>query len=107
MKMMNLGFKELIFRGRAVFALGMTISLPISIFLLLNGYETGLEARYKNIQENYLLAQVTDSMGEFYGSRLPASLKKDLAQQGISWTAAEIHTITGTSPENAILFKRC
>lgn len=105
MRIAYLGFKELAVRWRAVFAMGLTISLPILIFLLLNGYQTGLESRYDNIQVNYLLVQQTGSMGEFYGSRLPASLREELARKGISWMAAELHTITGTTPENAILLR--
>jgi ABC-type lipoprotein release transport system permease subunit len=105
MRIAYLGFKELAVRWRAVLAMGLTISLPILTFLLLNGYQTGLESRYEKIQENYLLVQQTGSMGEFYGSRLPASLSEKLSQQGISWMAAELHTITGTTPENAILLR--
>jgi hypothetical protein len=100
-----LGFKELAVRWRAVLAMGMTISIPILMYLLLNGYQTGLETRYENIQENYLLAQETGSMGEFYGSRLPVSLREELLKRGISWVSAELHTITGTTPENAILVR--
>jgi putative ABC transport system permease protein len=100
-----LGFKELAVRWRAVLAMGFTISLPILMYLLLNGYQTGLETRYKNIQENYLLVQETGSMGEFYGSRLSINLREDLLKRGISWVSAELHTITGTTPENAILLR--
>jgi putative ABC transport system permease protein len=100
-----LGFKELAVRWRAALAMGLTVSIPILAFLLLNGYQTGLESRYENIRENYLLAQATGSMGEFYGSRLSASLRDKLYMLGINRVAAQLHTITGTSPENAILLR--
>jgi putative ABC transport system permease protein len=100
-----LGLKELASHWRDVLAMGLTISLPILSFLLLKGYQTGLEQRYENIQNDYLLVQETGSMGEFYGSRLSASLRQELLNQGESWAATEIHTITGTTPGDAILLR--
>ena len=44
-------------------------------------------------------------MGEFFGSRLPASLREELLKQGIDWVAGQLHTVTGTSPENALLLR--
>jgi ABC-type lipoprotein release transport system permease subunit len=105
MIILTLGLKELIARWKAIFAIGITLSIPILTFLLLNGYQKGLESRYEKTFKNYLIVQETGSMGEFYGSRLPASLRNDLAMRGISQIAAELHTITGTSPENAILLR--
>jgi putative ABC transport system permease protein len=100
-----LGLKELATHWRDVLAMGLTISLPILSFLILKGYQTGLEQRYENIQNDYLLVQETGSMGEFYGSRLSSDLRKELLNQGESWAAAEIHTITGTTPGDAILLR--
>ena len=77
MRIFFLGLKELAVRWRSVLAMGLTLSFPVLAYLLLTGYQTGLESRYQNIQGNFLLAQETGSMGEFYGSRLPASLKKN------------------------------
>jgi len=105
MRITILGLKELIVRWKAVFAIGLTLSLPILTFLLLNGYQNDLESRYEKTFDNYLLVQETGSMGEFYGSRLPASLRNDLEKSGETQVSAELHTITGTSPENAILLR--
>jgi putative ABC transport system permease protein len=71
----------------------------------MEGYQTDVEIQYENIQKNFLLAQTTGSMGELNGSRLPASLKDILIKQGASWVAAESHSVTGTTPENAILLR--
>lgn len=105
MKITYLGFKELIERGRAVFSMGLTISLPISIFLVINAYQNGLETQFSKLHNNFLLAQEAGSMGELYGSRLPAELRDELLRTGSSQVAAELHTVTGTSPENAVLLR--
>ncbi len=105
MRIIYLGLKELVVRFGSVMAMGLTISLSILSFLLLNGYKTGLETRYENIQESFLIAQETGSMGEIYGSRLPASMKEFLLKKEASWVAAELHIIAGTTPENAILLR--
>lgn len=105
MKITYLGFKELIERWRAVFSMGLTISLPIMIFLVINAYQTGLEIQFSKLHENFLLAQEAGSMGELYGSRLPAELRSELQNSGSSLVAAQLHTVTGTSPENAVLLR--
>ena len=104
-KIIYLGFKELIERWRAVFSMGLTISLPIMMFLLVNAYQTGLEIQFSKLHNNFLLAQEAGSMGELYGSRLPAELRSELQNAGSSQIAAELHTVTGTSPENAVLLR--
>jgi putative ABC transport system permease protein len=75
------------------------------VFLLLNGYQTGLERRYESIQERFLIAQETGSMGEFFGSRLPASLREEFIKQGIDSAVGQLHTVAGTNPENALLLR--
>ena len=105
MKITYLGFKELTERKRAVFSMGLTISLPVMVFLLINAYQTGLETQFSTLHNNFLLAQESGSMGELYGSRLPAELRNELQRKGSSQVAAELHTVTGTSPENAVLLR--
>ena len=105
MRLMQLGIKDLLVRWRSVIMMGLTIAIPITLFLVLNAYETGLEKRYQDLREDYLLVQETGSMGEFYGSRLPISLKDELLQMGAPWAEAEIHTVTGTSYDDAVLLR--
>jgi len=85
--------------------MGLTISLPVMIFLLINAYQTGLEIQFSMLNDNFLLAQEAGSMGELYGSRLPAELRSELQKSGSSQVAAELHTVAGTSPENAVLLR--
>jgi len=73
--------------------------------LLINAYQTGLEIQFSMLHDNFLLAQEAGSMGELYGSRLPAELRSELQKSGSSQVAAELHTVTGTSPENAVLLR--
>ena len=44
-------------------------------------------------------------MGEFYGSRLPIAAADQLRSAGASLIAPEIHTVTGTTPANAVLLQ--
>jgi len=85
--------------------MGLTLSLPIMMFLVVNAYQTGLEIQFSTLHQNFLLAQEAGSMGELYGSRLPDELRTELQNAGISQVAAEVHTVTGTSPENAVLLR--
>lgn len=105
MKTFGLGIHELVLRWRSSLIMALILALPVLFYLLLGSYQKGLENRYLNLADDFLLVQESGSMGEFYGSRLPASLERDLRELGFSQVYAQIHTITGTSPENAVLLR--
>ena len=105
MRLLLLGIKDMLVRWRAVLMMALTISFPIGIYLLLSAYQAGLEKRYQDLRDDYLLVQETGSLGDFYGSRLPASLKDELLELGMPWAEGEIQTVTGTSYDDAVLLR--
>jgi len=101
--MMRLGLQEAKMRWRMTIMMGLTVAASIVCFLLLNAYRTDLVSRYSVLAMDYLVVQESGSMGEWTGSRLPVSVSQNLT--GASLIVPEIHTIVGTSPENAIMLR--
>jgi putative ABC transport system permease protein len=85
--------------------MALAVAIPVMIFLGMQAYQTGLHVLYETTQSDFLVVQVSGSMGEFYGSRLPASLAADLRNMGASEAIPSIHTITGTTQQDAILLR--
>lgn len=100
-----LGLRETVLRWRTSAAFGSLAAIPILMYLLISGYQVGLDAQYQSLSSQYLVVQETGSMGEFYGSQLPASLKQDLQQAGYPDPVAQINTVTGVNPEKAVLLR--
>ena len=103
--MMRLGFQEAAVRWRITFVMALAVSVSLITFLLLFGYKAGLETRYANLAEEYLVVQESGSMGEFYGSRISSGVGGELTAAGVSLAVPFIHTIVGTSPQDAVLLR--
>ena len=100
-----LGLAELAQRWRESLLAAGVIGVTLLAVLVLSAYRRGLEDRFAYETDGYLIAQQSGSMGEFKGSRLPESVAAELASRGASLVVPQIHTIIGTSPENAILLR--
>jgi len=100
-----LGLAELFHRWRESFLAAGVISVTLLAVLVLNAYRLGLENRYAFETDGYLIAQQSGSMGELQGSRLPASVAGELSARGSTLVVPQIHTVIGTSSENAILLR--
>jgi ABC-type lipoprotein release transport system permease subunit len=100
-----LGLRETVLRWRTSATFGGLVAIPMLMYLLLSGYQAGLEARYLELSNQYLVIQESGSMGEFYGSRLQSSLKLALQQAGYPDAVPQINTVTGLSPEKAVLLR--
>ena len=72
---------------------------------MLGAYRAGLQSRYAESYEDFLVVQVSGSLGEFYGSRMPASVGAELRAADLSLVVPEIHTVVGTTTENAVLLR--
>lgn len=103
--MLRLGWQELLRQWRLALVMAFSISIPLMGYLILNGYITDLNNRYDWREENYLVVQESGSMGEFYGSRLKPEVGESLHSRGISLVVPEIHTVTGTTMDNAVLLR--
>jgi hypothetical protein len=102
MIILRLGIRELAHHVRLTLVMVLAVSIPILCFFLLQAYYTGLVSRYSGNDENSLVVQMSGSFGEFYGSRLSAQVGAELRSAGASVAIPEIHTIVGTTTENAI-----
>jgi len=72
---------------------------------ILEVYRTGLADKYTELAPNLLLVHESQTLGEFYGSRLSSQVGASLTGMGISMVVPEIRALTGTSSRNAILLR--
>jgi putative ABC transport system permease protein len=103
--MMRLGLLETAGHWRVTVMMALTVSVSLLCYLMLNAYQLGMVSRYSKLAREFLIAEQIGSMGEFYGSRLPARVRKELSTAGASLVVPEIHTVIGTTPENAVLLR--
>lgn len=103
--LLYLGLKTLAARWRVSLLMSLIIALPLAGYLLLSAYRTGLKGLFSDFHPDFLVVQSAGSMGEFYGSRLPAALAEELKARGAVFILPQIHTVTGTTTDNAVLLR--
>jgi ABC-type lipoprotein release transport system permease subunit len=101
----GLGLRAILIHWRMTLMMALTVALSLAGFLVLRAYHSGLNARYANLSAAYLTVEQSGSMGEIMGSRLEASLASQLSAAGASQVIPEIHTVVGSTPENAVLLR--
>jgi ABC-type lipoprotein release transport system permease subunit len=101
----GLGLRALMVHRRLVVMMSLTVAISLAAFLILHGYRMGLIQRYSNLSPAFLLVEQSGSMAEFYGSRIPADVGRQLLDRGASRAIPEIHSIVGTTPQNAVLLR--
>jgi len=89
-------------RWRAMLALGVLVMLTVAMLTLLDGYVRSVDVRFRSAQPR-LVVQQESTVGEFVGSRIPASVAAELTARGAAEPVAEIHVVTGTSTADAVL----
>ncbi|MCI0519516.1 MAG: ABC transporter permease [Chloroflexi bacterium] len=102
---LRLGVGSLTARWRLGVLMSLAAALPFMAYLLLEAYRAGLRHAYSDADPATLVVQSSGSMGEFYGSRLPLDLRQEIAARGAREIHAEIHTIVGGSPAEAVLLR--
>ena len=105
MTILRLGIGELLHHKRLALVMTLAAGIPLMVYFLLSAYQAGLESRYAERYEDFLLVQTSGSLGEFYGSRMLASVGDTLRAAGLSLVVPEIHTVVGTTTENAVLLR--
>ena len=105
MTIVRLGFRALLNHTRLALVMALTVGIPLMLYLTLDAYQAGLRLRYTDTYGDFLVVQVSGSLGEFYGSRMLASVGDGLRAAGASLVVPEIHTIVGTTTENAVLLR--
>lgn len=101
----RLAFADL--RSRTVLLVGaaLLIAVPITGFLLLDGFATGIERDFVAQPSTDLIVQEANSVGEVAGSRIEASYEQVLLDMGIPFAIPEIHAVAGSNADNAVLVR--
>jgi len=97
-----MSLRDLMRRWRMMLALGLMVALTVMMVTLLDGYVRSIDVRFRSSQPR-LVVQQESTVGEFAGSRIPASVADLLAAEGVSDAIAEVHAVTGTSGADAVL----
>jgi ABC-type lipoprotein release transport system permease subunit len=105
MILIRIGLEVLRKHPRLTILMALAVAVPVLVTLELQGYQASLQVLYEETDNTFLIVQTSGSMGEFYGSRLPASLQDELLAAGASLVIPEIHTIVGTTQADAILLR--
>jgi ABC-type lipoprotein release transport system permease subunit len=100
-----LALRDLSVHRRQAITLGTVFAIAVTAFVALGGYREALLRDYQPAREDQLVIQETQSFGEFYGSRLSPDVEAALEGLGVIGPVAEIHTIVGTSLNDAVLLK--
>ena len=100
-----LALRDLSVHRRQAMSLGAVFAIAVTAFVALGSYRQALLRDYRPAREDQLVIQETQSFGEFYGSRLSPDVAVVLEDLGITGAVAEIHTIVGTSFQDAVLLK--
>jgi putative ABC transport system permease protein len=75
------------------------------VFLGLGGYRNAIQQEFGLLPYHDLIVQQSDTVGEFYGSRLSPQIELVLQNLGITRIIPEIHDYTGTSIANVIILR--
>jgi putative ABC transport system permease protein len=102
---LKLGLQDLFSHRRLVLVMSLAIAIVSGMLLILEVYRSGLADKFNELSPNLLVVHESQSLGEFYGSRLPNKLGEMLSSMGISMVIPEIYAVTGTSAQNAIMIR--
>lgn len=94
-------------RGRVGLAIGaaLLIAVPITGYLLLDGFATGIERDFVAQPTTDLIVQEANSVGEVAGSRIDSSFEQALLDMGVTFAIPEIHAVAGSNADNAVLIR--
>jgi ABC-type lipoprotein release transport system permease subunit len=93
--------------GRFSLLLGavLLIAAPMAGYLLLQGFTRGVDVDFAQTASSDLIVQESNSVGEIAGSRIAAEIETMLLDEGVAFAIPEIHSVTGSSAENAVLLR--
>jgi putative ABC transport system permease protein len=102
---LRLGLHDLYSHRKLALVMSLSIAIAFGMLAILEMYRTGVADKYTELSPNLLLVHESQTLGEFYGSRLSSQVGETLSGMGISMIVPEIHALTGTSAGNAILLR--
>ncbi|HEX5630105.1 MAG TPA: ABC transporter permease [Acidimicrobiia bacterium] len=92
-------------RFALIAAATLLVSTPLAGYLLLHGFSRGLDRDFVQEASSDLIVQEANSVGEITGSRISPTVEQDLLDRGASFAIPEIHSVAGSSAENAVLIR--
>jgi len=94
-------------RTRTALVIGamLLVAVPISGYLLLDGFERGIDRDFASRPSTDLIVQEANSVGEVAGSRIDPALEQDLLDRGALFAIPEIHAVAGSNADNAVLIR--
>lgn len=101
----RLGLQGLVSGWRLALAMVVLVALPFQGFLVLDGLARGGNSEFEPVSSVGLSVQDAGGVGEVFGSRIPASLEQELRAMGAAPVIPEIHSIAGTSAQDAVLIR--
>ena len=105
LEMVRFGLRELKVRWRTTIGMIAGVGLALLVLLALEGITRGAAAAFAPPEQANWIVQQKGSLGEFSGSRLPGSYAAELRTLGAEAVVPEIHTVTGTSFDDAMLVR--
>ena len=102
---LRLGLHDLFSHRRLALVMSLSIAIAFGMLSILEMYRTGVADKYTELSPNLLVVHESQTLGEFYGSRLSSQVGERLSAMGFSMVIPEIHALTGTSARNAILLR--
>lgn len=101
----RLGLHDLISHRRLALIMALSISIAIGLLAIVDLYRAGLAAEFNEQMPSLLLVHESQNAGEIYGSRISNQVGAMLSGMGIRMVIPEIHAVTGTSIQNAVLLR--
>ena len=102
---LRLGLHDLFSHRRLALVMALSIAIAFGMLAILEVYRTGVADKYTELAPDLLLVHESQTLGEFYGSRLSSQVGDWLSGMGFSMLIPEIHALTGTSARSAILLR--
>lgn len=98
--MIRMAFNTLRSFWKVVLLMIIFFAITVFAYLLLNGYKASARRLFQTLNQDYLIVHETDTEAEFYGSRIPTQIGRDLQVMGCSQVVPVFHSTTGTLGRN-------
>jgi putative ABC transport system permease protein len=102
---LRLGLHDLYSHRRLALSMAISIAIATAMYAFLVAYRAGLAAEFIEQTPNLLVVHDIQNVGDISGSRISSQVAEMLSGLGISMIIPEIHTVTGTSIQNATLLR--
>lgn len=85
--------------------MSILIAITTGALIIIEVYRSGLADKFNELSPNLLVVHESQSLGEFYGSRLSNQVGKILSNKGMTMIIPEIYEVTGTSAKDAVVLR--